>query len=74
MVAETESAEYILVFARECHITTDKEVKAVRITQSFEWGAIINLHHLEHQVIGSIEQTLGGALLEAVEWSRKDKY
>src|SRR5688572_15394642 len=53
----------------EIKINGDKEVKIVRITQAFECGAIINPHHLENQVMGSIVQGLGGALFEAVEFA-----
>ena len=53
----------------EVKINGDKEVKVVRITQSFECGAIVNPHHLENQVMGSIVQALGGALFEAVEFA-----
>jgi isoquinoline 1-oxidoreductase len=53
----------------EIRINGDKEVKIVRITQAFECGAIINPHHLENQVMGSIVQGLGGALFEAVEFA-----
>ena len=53
----------------EIKINGDKEVKVVRITQAFECGAIINPHHLENQVMGSIVQALGGALFEAVEFA-----
>ena len=53
----------------EIQVNGDKEIKVVRITQSFECGAIINPHHLEHQVMGSVVQALGGALFEAVEFA-----
>ena len=53
----------------EVKINGDKEVKVVRITQAFECGAIINPHHLENQVMGSMVQALGGALFEAVEFA-----
>ena len=36
---------------------------------AFECGAIINPHHLENQVMGSIVQALGGALFEAIEFA-----
>ena len=53
----------------EIKVNGDKEVKVVRVTQAFECGAIINPHHLENQVMGSIVQALGGALFEAVEFA-----
>jgi nicotinate dehydrogenase subunit B len=53
----------------EIKVNSDKEVNVVRITQAFECGAIINPHHLENQVMGSVVQALGGALFEAVEFA-----
>jgi isoquinoline 1-oxidoreductase len=53
----------------EIKINGDKGINVVRIVQAFECGAIINPHHLENQVMGSIVQALGGALFEAVEFS-----
>ena len=53
----------------EVKINDDKEVKVVRVVQAFECGAIVNPHHLENQVMGSIVQALGGALFEAVEFA-----
>ena len=54
----------------EIKVNGDKEVKVIRITQAFECGAIINPHHLEQQVMGSIVQALGGALFEAIEFAK----
>jgi len=54
----------------EVKINGDKEVNVVRVVQAFECGAIINPHHLENQVMGSIVQAIGGALFEAVEFSK----
>jgi isoquinoline 1-oxidoreductase len=53
----------------EVKIDSDKEIKIVRVTMAFECGAIINPHHLENQVMGSIVQALGGALFEAIEFT-----
>jgi isoquinoline 1-oxidoreductase len=53
----------------EIKVNGDKEVKVVRITQVFECGAIVNPHHLEQQVMGSVVQALGGALFEAIEFA-----
>ncbi|HLX91623.1 MAG TPA: molybdopterin cofactor-binding domain-containing protein [Puia sp.] len=58
-----------LATCAEVTVNSDKEVKVVRVTQAFECGAIVNPHHLENQVIGSIIQGLGGALFEAVEFA-----
>jgi nicotinate dehydrogenase subunit B len=53
----------------EIKVNENKEVKIVRITMAFECGAIINPHHLENQVMGSVVQALGGALFEAIEFA-----
>ena len=53
----------------EVKINGDKEVKVVRVMQAFECGAIVNPHHLENHVMGSIVQALGGALFEAIEFA-----
>ncbi len=53
----------------EVMINADREVKVLRVTQAFDWGAIIHPNHLENQVMGSIVQGLGGALFEAIEFS-----
>lgn len=63
-----EKGDYVATCA-EMVVNGDKEVKIVRITQAFECGAIINPHHLENQVMGSMVQALGGALFEAVEFA-----
>jgi nicotinate dehydrogenase subunit B len=63
-----EKGGYVATCA-EIKINEEKEIKVVRITQAFECGAIINPHHLEQQVMGSIVQALGGALFEAVEFA-----
>jgi isoquinoline 1-oxidoreductase len=53
----------------EVKINDDKEVNVVRVVQAFDCGAVVNPHHLENQVMGSIVQALGGALFEAVEFA-----
>jgi isoquinoline 1-oxidoreductase len=53
----------------EVIVNSDNEVKVLRVTQAFDCGAIVNPHHLENQVIGSIIMGLGGALFEAVEFA-----
>ncbi|HEX5154201.1 MAG TPA: molybdopterin cofactor-binding domain-containing protein [Parafilimonas sp.] len=53
----------------EVMVNSDKEVKVLRVTQAFECGAIVNPHHLENQVTGSIIMGLGGALFEAVQFA-----
>ncbi|MEP7109959.1 MAG: molybdopterin cofactor-binding domain-containing protein [Ferruginibacter sp.] len=63
-----EKGGYVATCA-EIMVNSDKEVKLLRVTQAFECGAIINPHHLENQVMGSIIQGLGGALFEAVDFA-----
>lgn len=53
----------------EVVVGNNKEVKVLRVTQSFECGAIVNPHHLENQAMGSIIMGLGGALFEAVQFA-----
>jgi isoquinoline 1-oxidoreductase len=53
----------------EVAVSSDKQVKVLRVTQAFECGAIVNPHHLENQAIGSIIMGLGGALFEAVQFA-----
>ncbi|WP_205942657.1 xanthine dehydrogenase family protein molybdopterin-binding subunit [Pedobacter psychroterrae] len=52
----------------EVMVTEDNLVKIVRITEAFDCGAIVNPHHLEHQILGAIVQGLGGALFESVDF------
>jgi isoquinoline 1-oxidoreductase len=63
-----EKGGYVATCA-EIKINGDNEVEVVRVTEAFDCGAIINPHHLEHQVMGCIVQGLGGALFEAVEFA-----
>ena len=53
----------------EVMVAEDGTVKIVRITEAFDCGAIINPHHLEHQILGAIVQGLGGALFESVDFA-----
>jgi nicotinate dehydrogenase subunit B len=53
----------------EILVSEDNSVRIVRITEAFECGAIVNGHHLEHQILGAVVQGLGGALFESVDFS-----
>jgi CO/xanthine dehydrogenase Mo-binding subunit len=53
----------------EVRVNGDREVKIIRLVQAFECGAIVNPHHLENQIMGSIIQGLGGALFESVDFA-----
>ena len=44
-------------------------VKAVRVVEAFECGAIVNPEHLRNQVEGAVAMGLGGALFEHVEFA-----
>jgi nicotinate dehydrogenase subunit B len=68
IAAAFEKGGYIATCA-EVMINSNKEVKVIRVTQAFECGAIVNPHHLENQVTGSIIQGMGGALFEAVDFA-----
>ena len=53
----------------EVMVNEDGTVNIVRITEAFDCGAIINPHHLQHQILGAIVQGLGGALFESVDFA-----
>jgi nicotinate dehydrogenase subunit B len=46
------------------------KVKVERVVTAFECGAIVNPEHLKNQIEGSIVMGLGGALFEAIEFSK----
>jgi nicotinate dehydrogenase subunit B len=62
-----EKGGYVATCA-EVAINGAKEVKVVRLVQTFECGAIVNPQHVHNQVMGSIVQGLGGALFEAIDF------
>jgi nicotinate dehydrogenase subunit B len=43
-------------------------VKIVRVTQSFDCGAVVNPNGLKNQVSGAIVQGIGGAMFEAIHF------
>ncbi len=47
----------------------DGVVKALRVTEAFECGAVINPEHLRNQIDGAISMGLGGALFERIEFA-----
>ena len=63
-----EKGDYVGCCA-EVVVNSNREVKVLRVVQAFDCGAIVNPHHLESQVMGSIIQGLGGALFEAIEFA-----
>ncbi|PWT70431.1 MAG: isoquinoline 1-oxidoreductase, partial [Bacteroidetes bacterium] len=68
IAGEFEKGGYVGTCA-EVEVNDDKEVKVLRITQAFECGAIVNPHHLENQIMGSVIQGLGGALFEKIDFA-----
>ncbi len=63
----TEKASYIATCA-EVEVTSDGDVKVIRVVAAFECGGIINPNHLENQIQGSVIQGLGGALFERIDF------
>src|SRR5437016_13978708 len=45
------------------------KVKAMRVVQAFECGAVLNPDHLKNQNEGAIVMGLGGALFEAIRFN-----
>jgi nicotinate dehydrogenase subunit B len=63
-----EKGSYVATCAE---IAVDKKsgaVRAVRLVEAFECGAIVNPDGLRNQVVGAMIQGLGGALFEAIEF------
>jgi nicotinate dehydrogenase subunit B len=46
----------------------NKQIRVVRVVQSFECGAVLNPLQLKNQIEGSIMMGIGGALIEAVQF------
>ena len=46
----------------------NRDVRVVRVVESFECGAIVNPNGLRNQISGAIMQGLGGALFEAIHF------
>lgn len=63
-----EKGSYISTCAEVALDTDSGDVRVVRITASFECGAIINPNHLENQILGSLVQGLGGAMFEWINF------
>jgi isoquinoline 1-oxidoreductase len=63
----TEKGSYIATAAEVARTAGGFDV--VRLVVAFECGAIVNPDGLRNQVEGSIEQGLGGALFEAVQFA-----
>ena len=55
--------------AVELEPRADAEPKLHRVVVAFECGAVVNPDGLEHQIVGSIVQGIGGALWEAIDFS-----
>ncbi|MEJ7644626.1 MAG: molybdopterin cofactor-binding domain-containing protein [Chryseolinea sp.] len=63
-----EKGSYIATCAEVSVSKESGQVKVVRVVAAFECGAIINPNHLEHQIMGSVIQGMGGALFERIEF------
>jgi nicotinate dehydrogenase subunit B len=48
---------------------TNGVVKALRVVEAFECGAIVNPEHLRNQVEGAVAMGIGGALFEQIEFA-----
>ncbi len=58
---------HIATFA-EVVVEPSGRVRATRVVQAFECGAVVNPDHLKLQLEGAIVQGLGGALFEAIHF------
>lgn len=65
----TEKGSYLATAAEVAVDPDTKEIKVVRAVSAFECGAILNPDMLLNQVTGAMIMGLGGALLEAIEFS-----
>jgi isoquinoline 1-oxidoreductase len=63
-----EKGGYIAICAEVELDHTEDAVKIRRVVAAFECGAVVNPDGLRNQVTGSIVQSLGGALFEAVRF------
>jgi CO/xanthine dehydrogenase Mo-binding subunit len=63
-----EKGGYVAACAEVAVNRASGDVRAVRVVEAFECGAIVNPDGLRNQVVGAVIQGLGGALFEAVEF------
>jgi CO/xanthine dehydrogenase Mo-binding subunit len=63
-----EKGSYVATCAEVAVDRASGNVRAARVVEAFECGAIVNPDGLRNQVVGAIIQGLGGALFEAVEF------
>ena len=68
LAAGFEKGGYVATCA-EVAVENGKPPKVIKLTQTFECGAIINPEHLEMQIEGCMVMALGGALWEQVDFA-----
>jgi isoquinoline 1-oxidoreductase len=52
----------------EVTVNPARQIKVVRVVESFECGAVLNPAQLKNQIEGSIVMGIGGALIEAAQF------
>ncbi len=63
-----EKGSYVATCAEVYIDRSNDDVKAVRVVQAFDCGAVVNPNHLRNQVEGMIMMGLGGALFESIQF------
>jgi isoquinoline 1-oxidoreductase len=64
-----EKGGHVATCAEVAIDSATKSVKIVRVVQAWESGAVVNPDGLRNQNMGAIVQGIGGALLEAIQFS-----
>jgi isoquinoline 1-oxidoreductase len=64
----TEKGSFVATVAEVVVEGAPWHIRAVRVIQAFECGAIVNPDNLRNQIEGAIVQGLGGALFESIEF------
>jgi nicotinate dehydrogenase subunit B len=64
----TEKGSFVATCAEIVFDRNENNIKVLRAAVAFECGGIINPNHLEHQILGSVVQGLGGALFEWIDF------
>ncbi len=67
MSAGFEKGGYVACCVEVNIDAASKQIKVVRVVQSFECGAVLNPLQLKNQIEGAIMMGIGGALIEAVQ-------
>ena len=64
----TDKDSYLATCAEIAVDEKTREVKVLRVVQSFDCGAVVNPDQLKNQVEGAVVMGIGGALFEAMEY------